>query len=486
MYKHASREDMAQQPSDPVQLAPETPAVKFAKAPASPAPAAPMAQWVKKMCGKSLSAQLTAASAVEDTQVPQPEVAAPAEAPSAASVEPAAPAREAAAKPEPEMASQIVDAVLRDALNRKARKILLELKGTSLSLALGIDGRLHEKRNFQTRLPSGLGPKVLQAFEKLSSRSEADFVKRSASPKLDGNKLSLELWSYPTSLGRRLVVRLAESDGRHPALGELGMSAEDELSLARAMRQAGGGMILVAGPPGCGKTSTIQALADEACILKSDAAAVCYPGRRSVSGPITVLTGKTGGMTAGEIIASLAQQGSDTLIIPDIRDDSCCRHAISAAASGTRIIAGLDCLSFSEAMSILLDRGLGGWPTATAPMMVVSQRLVRRLCQCKVRVPPDNRTAALLGLSAGEIELRVYQPVGCNRCGGIGYSGRSAIFAIVEVDESMRAVIRAGDAVAIHRHAAAKFGSRIRQRALQAAQQGLTSLEELLSCLPLE
>ncbi len=381
---------------------------------------------------------------------------------------------------EPQTASQVVGAVLQHALNRKAQRIVLELKGQSLSLALGIDGRLHEKQNFQARLPSGLGPKVLHAFEELSGQGQADYVQRSASLVLDGNKVSLEMWGCPTQEGRRLVVHLPAEARRRPTMNELGLSAEDEPALARMLRQGGGGLILVAGPPGCGKATTIQAMADEACAAGVDSAAVCYDGRRRVVGPSTMLAGGPKGAAAREIIDSLVEQGGEVVIVPDIGDGSCCRAAIEAAARGVRVIAGLDCSSLSEAFSILLDNGLGGWPMAAALRAVLSGRLVRRLCECKRQVPPDKRIAQLLGLSAGEPEMPVYQAVGCGRCGGTGYIGRTAIFSLADIDESMRAAIRAGDAATIRRHALTSFGPGLRQRAFQAAQQGLTSLEELV------
>lgn len=245
-------------------------------------------------------------------------------------------------------------------------------------------------------------------------------------------------------------------------------------------------MVLVAGPPGCGKTTTLEAMADEACVPGVDSAAVCYEGRRRIVGPSIMLAGGPKGTAAGEIIASLAQQGAEVVIVPDIGDASCCRAAIEAAARGTRILAGLDCSSLSETFSILLDHGLGGWPMATALRAVLSGRLVRRLCQCKRQILPDKRVAQLLGLGAGELDMRVYQAVGCSRCGGTGYTGRTAIFSLASIDESMRAAIRTGDVAAIRRQALASFAPGLRQRALQAAQQGLTSLEELVRSGPLE
>jgi type II secretory ATPase GspE/PulE/Tfp pilus assembly ATPase PilB-like protein len=117
---------------------------------------------------------------------------------------------------------------------------------------------------------------------------------------------------------------------------------------------------------------------------------------------------------------------------------------------------------------------------------VLSQRLVRRLCQCKRQVSPDPRTAQLLGLGAGESDMLVYQAVGCSRCGGTGYIGRTGMFSLADIDEPMRAAIRAGDAAAIRRKGLASFGAGLRQRALQAAVQGVTSLDELVRSGPLE
>jgi type II secretory ATPase GspE/PulE/Tfp pilus assembly ATPase PilB-like protein len=477
LYQRVAGSEPAQRPAAPAGPAADRPAEAAGKVAPDSDIAPPMAEWVTRFA-KSLPTQpLTEPAASlgdfeglsDEPQAPRP------------------PTPEAGRGPqEPQMASQVMGAVLQHALDRKAQRIVLELKGQSLSLWLDIDGRMHERQNFQARLPSGMGPKVLRVFEELGGPDAADYVRRIASPVLDGNKVPLEMWGCPTLEGSRLVVRLAAQARRRLALNELGLSAEDELALARMLRQGGGGMILVAGPRGCGKSTTIQAMADEACVPGVDSAAVGYEGQAGIAGPSTMLAGGSGAAAAGEIIASLAQQGSEVVIVPDIGDASCCRAAVEAAARGTRIIAGLDALSMSETLAILLDHGWGGWPTATALRAILSQRLVRRLCQCRRQAPPDPRTAQLLGLGAGESDTPVYHAAGCSRCGGTGYAGRTGIFSLAGIDEPMRAAIRAGDAAARRRQGLAGFGSGLRQRALRAAQEGLTSLEELVHSGPLE
>jgi type II secretory ATPase GspE/PulE/Tfp pilus assembly ATPase PilB-like protein len=482
LYHRVASQELAEQPAAPAEPLADRPAEPTAKVAPPPQAVTPTAPWVRKMYAKGVTAQTVSEPAA--SLGGSADLAG--QAPLGGNNADRPPAPGAVHNPqEPQTASQVVGAVLRHALDRKAQRIILELKGQSLSLALGIDGRLHEKQNFQARLPSGLGPKVLRAFEELGGQGEANYLKRSASAVLDGNTVSMEMWSCPTLEGRRVVVQLPAA-GPRLAMAELGLCAEDELALARLLRQGGGGLILVVGPPGCGKSTTIQALADEACVSGVDSAAVCYEGRAHVAGLSTMLAGGPQGAAAGEIIASLARQGSEVVVVPEIGGASCCRAAVEAAARGTRIIAGLDCSSLPEALRILLDHGLSGWPMATAPRAILSGRLVRRLCQCKRQGAPDKRTAQLLGLGTDESDMLAYQAAGCSRCGGTGYIGRTGIFSLANIDEPMRAAIRTGDAATIRRRGEASFGSGLRRRALQAAAQGLTSLEELVRSGPLE
>ena len=238
LYERVAGQETAEEPSGAAEPMMDRPAETTAKVASARDTVPPMAQWVTKMYAKGLTAQpaaepVASAGGSPGFRGPAPTVEPEAQAPAIAGAGPN--------PQEPQTASQVVGAVLRHALNRKAQKIVLELKGQSLSLALGIDGRLHEKQNFQARLPSGLGPQVLRVFEELGGSDVAVFVKRNASLVLDGAKVVLEMWICPTLEGRRLVIQLPAAARPRLAMSELGLSAEDELALSRMLRQAGGG-----------------------------------------------------------------------------------------------------------------------------------------------------------------------------------------------------------------------------------------------------
>ena len=160
-----------------------------------------------------------------------------------------------------------------------------------------------------------------------------------------------------------------------------------------------------------------------------------------------------------------------------------CRAALESAAAGVKVLAGVNCFGTAEALAILVEHGLAGWSMPSAFRAVVSQRLVRRLCACRRPSAPDPHTLKLLDLAQEAPPQQFYQAVGCSQCGGTGYSGRTAIFSCLFVDPRLRSAIRAGDPAAIDRHVAdATRHCDLRLRAIQAAQSGVTSLDELIRC----
>ena len=430
-----------------------------------------MAGWVSKLYGQHVT---DAPAAQSPPEGPAPE-APPAQTPTPESPDDV----------RPDAAAQVAQAILKDALARRAQAVLLELRGRELNLHLRIDGRLVAKDSFRARLPAALAPGVLEALRRLAGDDgQTACVRRAFRHHIQDRTLAMELWTCPTLAGRRMVIRLGESEPPAATLGELGLPRQDELALERIASARAGGMILLAGPQNSGLDRTLRALVGCARARSTDAAAVLDVRGGRFDGLCEIAAASD--RFAAEMIHFLDPQGLDVLAVPELVDEPCARAAMAAAQGGTLVLAGLTCSGAEEAMAILSGLA-GGWELCRSLRAILTQRTLGRLCSCKRAAAPPGRSLDLLGLTASEMDFPVYRPGGCSRCNQSGYDGQIAIFGLCNFDSTLRASMRRGQGAAVVRQLAAlEPKSTLRHRAMEALRQGQTSLEELVAAGPLE
>ncbi len=438
------------------------------------------------------STPLTAPAPQPPLQAPatpqQAEVAAPAPAPAAAEPAPQGSPQEShepsAAQPPQDpavlAARQVVQAILKDAVNRRATAIHLDCPDGQPALRLRIDGVMIDKTNFRARLPKNVAPLLGSQLLELAAPAEpaAPVVRGSFTQTFDEREVRFDLVAVPTAQGRRIVLHVGDPRRQDPAFSELGLGEKDE-AIFRDLLAQRSGLIVLTGTPGSGAgTSLLAMLARAAGKLRSGGmvqrkADVALAGVNHV--PLDAA-----GLSFAAATEALALQDTDVIALQEIREPAAAQAAFAAALDGRLVLGRLFSRTAPVAAAMLATMGCAGWPLSQSLLAVVAQVTVRRLCpSCRKEVEAAELPERL-GLSPQDVAFPTFIAQGCSQCGQTGYNGRTGIFSVLRVDERVAAAVRAdADAVAIERAAATGDFKTLLASGLEKVRNGITTLAEL-------
>ncbi|MCS7209420.1 MAG: GspE/PulE family protein [Fimbriimonadales bacterium] len=373
---------------------------------------------------------------------------------------------------------RLVNSILLEAVERGASDIHFEPLENRLQVRLRIDGVLYPVRT----VPRSLQASVLARVKLMGEMDIADrrrpqdgrFTFKSGERKIDARVSSL-----PTVFGERVVVRLLNRETALKTLNQLGMPPQVEQELIQLVSKPWG-MILVTGPTGSGKSTTLYALLQQ---IKSDRRNILTcedPVEFTIEGIGQSQVNERAGLTFANQLRAILRQDPDVVLVGEVRDAETAEIACRAAMTGHLVLATLHTNDATSAPARLVDMGIPPFLINSALVGVLAQRLVRRLCdRCK---EPTTITDPVLTNLLGGAPLEAYQPVGCTACNNIGYKGRVGLYELFIVSEPVRRLIaHEADSEAIR--AAAPPGTlfTMQQDALQKVRNGLTSLEEVLA-----
>ncbi|MCK6488885.1 MAG: GspE/PulE family protein [Planctomycetes bacterium] len=388
--------------------------------------------------------------------------------------EPARPASAASA----EDAVALVEEVLRAAWVRRASDIHIEPDERGHRIRLRIDGALvvHQQdlpRALALALISRI--KVLAGMDIAESREPQDgsLVHRIRGAEDQG--FDIRVATAPTRHGERATLRLLGADHRDLSLGDLGFSPAMQRRFQELIRRPSG-LILLTGPTGSGKTTTLYAALRELNRPDCNLMTVEDPVEYSIPGVSQLEVDDAGKLTFPMALRSLLRHDPDVLMVGEIRDRETADMALRAAMTGHLVLSTLHTSTAVGAVTRLIDLGCQPFLVAATLVAAVSQRLVRRLCPaCRRERPPEPGDALLLGAeNAGPR----FAAAGCIRCQGGGHLGRVALCEMFEVDDAARALIAArGDEDAIAR--AAQRLTTLRSDAAAKVHAGLTTVDEV-------
>lgn len=377
---------------------------------------------------------------------------------------------------------KILDTIMEYAIAERASDVHIELLEKELVIRYRIDGLL---RDIIT-LPREIHPAIVARVKVLTDlKIDEHRLPQDGRFKfqMDDDFISLRVSIIPAFYGENVVMRLLFESTRPLSLEELGLSGKNFELLKRNIQKPHG-MILVTGPTGCGKTTTLYSILN---ILNTAEVKICTvedPIEYGMARITQIQVNPTTGLTFAAGIRSLVRHDPDIIMVGEIRDKETVEMAIHSALTGHLVLSTLHTNDAPGAVPRLLDMGAEDFLVASTVNIVIAQRLVRRICTaCIGRYKPDEKTLSLVEKRFGtKIEKQdFYRGKGCEECSGKGYKGRVGIFEILEAGDEVRKLILKRTAAEEIRKAAEKAGMiSMLIDGLDKISAGITTIEEVL------
>lgn len=377
---------------------------------------------------------------------------------------------------------KMVQDILAEALRMRASDIHIEPLEASLRIRYRVDGKLVEVANH----PKKLLPAIIARLKVMSGTMSIAEKRLPQDGRIQikaGNKeIDLRVSSVPSNHGESIVMRILDKSALVLGLGELGFLSDDQDDFRRYIKLPDG-IILVTGPTGSGKTTTLYACLNYINQPDRKIITVEDPVEYEMPGINQVMVKSDIGMTFAAALRAMLRQAPNVIMIGEIRDAETANIAINASLTGHLVFSTLHTNDAPSAVARLADIGVKRFLVASAVRAIIAQRLVRKLCPvCKAPVTLDEREMRMLNLDpVTAANSTIYGPQGCDQCRNNGYKGRMGIFEILEVDDEVRHMINENLTSPQLRKRARELGMRtLREDGIRKVQAGLTSASEVI------
>ena len=376
---------------------------------------------------------------------------------------------------------ELVDRLILDAAKSKASDIHIEPTDHNVKVRFRRDGILEEvmslTREWSSLLISRV--KVMAELDIAEKRKPHDGRARVS---FEGREVDLRVSTYPCVTGEKAVLRILDKSNVVLSMNELGFN-DYVLKHFASMIKAPNGIILVTGPTGSGKTSTLYAGLKEINSIEKNVITIEDPVEYRLSNVNQGQVNVKAGFTFASGLRSMLRQDPDVIMVGEIRDLETAEISIRASLTGHLVLSTLHTNDASGSLNRLIDMGVEPFLVASAILGAMAQRLVRVICpECKAPVKVSDRLFAELGLSrekAGKVQF--YRGRGCKRCKGSGYHGRTCITELLVNSEPVRELIVNKSATSAIKTKGQSLGMRtLREDGISKAMRGITSLQEVL------
>ncbi len=376
---------------------------------------------------------------------------------------------------------RLVNGILFQAVKDRASDVHIEPFERDLQVRYRIDGVLYPVLN---------PPKVLQApiTSRVKVMAGLDIAEKRLPQdgririKIAGKDIDIRVSVLPTAFGERVVMRLLDKSAVLLDLEELGLEGE-RFELFKTLISKPHGILLVTGPTGSGKTTTLYAALSRINSDDVNIITVEDPIEYQLRGVGQIQVNPKIDLTFAAGLRSILRQDPDVIMVGEIRDAETAEIAIQASLTGHLVFSTLHTNDAAGAMTRLVEMGVEPFLVSSSILAVLAQRLVRVLCtDCREVYPATPQVLGELGLASGALpDGMLYRPAGCPRCMHTGYRGRSGIYELLVVDETVRELVMSGANAVTIREAARRRGMvTLREDGVAKLAQGLTSAEEVL------
>jgi type IV pilus assembly protein PilB len=368
---------------------------------------------------------------------------------------------------------RLVDSILLQALNQKASDIHIEPFKSFIKIRIRKDGLLKELMKLPINayntivIRIKIMAKMNIIIKKLPQDGKISYEK-------DGENYDFRVSSIPTIYGEKIVIRILYKSLSNISIDKLGGK---EAEIFREILKYPYGIILVTGPTGSGKSTTMYSMLNELNNKEKNIFTIEDPVEFTIGNVNQINVNNKVGLTFASGLRSLLRQDPDIIFVGEIRDEETAKVAIRAAITGHLVISTLHTNDAVSSILRLVDMGVKPYLVSQALVAAIAQRLVRVICPyCKVSYKPSEIERKILNIDS---EYYIYKGMSCHKCNGTGYLGRTAVFEIMKVDEIVKKFIYEGKGLEeIRKHAAAKNMKTLKMSTLDLVKKGITTFDE--------
>ena len=375
---------------------------------------------------------------------------------------------------------KLANLIITTAIKMKASDIHIEPMEKEFRVRYRIDGALRKMDSPPKRLQGAIISRIkIMSKMKISEKRIPQDGRIQIT--VGGKDLDLRVSSVPTNHGESIVMRILDKSNLSLGLPQLGFLTDDQSTFERLIKLPDG-VVLVTGPTGSGKTTTLYACLGQINTPDKKLITVEDPVEYQMSGINQVQVNKDVGLDFSAALRSILRQAPNIVMIGEIRDAETADIAMEAALTGHLVFSTLHTNDAPSAVTRLLDIGVKPFLVASALRAAMAQRLVRAICEkCKEAYTPTEREIKMLGSMSKTVPERMYHGVGCDKCGRSGYKGRKGIFEIFKVDDTIQRLIFDHAPATLLRQRAREMGMRtLREDGMLKVASGMTSLQEVL------
>ncbi len=374
---------------------------------------------------------------------------------------------------------KLVNTILEQSVRRRASDIHIEPYEANIRVRYRIDGKLQTMFEYETSLLNAIVAriKITAGMDIAEKRKPQD---GRINIKVDKMAYDIRVSSLPTVYGEKVVMRVNSKEGFKKGKSELGLF-KDDLDKFEGILTHPHGIILVTGPTGSGKSTTLYTSLNEINSEDLNIVTVEDPVESQIEGINQVQVNNKAGLTFATSLRAILRQDPDVIMIGEIRDGETAEIAVKASITGHLVVSTLHTNDAASSITRLIDMGIEPFLVGASVVGIIAQRLVRRLCpKCKERVESSDSEKKILGMENSE-SVEIYKAKGCHMCGNTGYQGRIGVYEILPVDQDIRKIINKNGTADDIRKAALSNGLRtIRANSARLVLKGTTTIEEMV------